>query len=83
MSEGHEMKTLLNPSASSGQARFGSFFKHYGFIVKFLEDISREQVVLFFFAILLICNSFYKVTKYGAEKATEGLVQHRFCKRAG
>jgi hypothetical protein len=51
------MKLLLNPSASSGQARFGSFFKHYGFIVKFLENISREQVVLFFFvAILLIFN---------------------------
>jgi len=42
------MKTLLNGT-------FGSFwlgiFPHYGFIVKFLEDISREQDVLFFLGI--------------------------------
>jgi hypothetical protein len=30
---------------------FYMFFQHYGFIVKFLENISREQGVLFFLGI--------------------------------
>ena len=43
------MKTLLNGS-------FGRFFRYYGFIVKFLENISREQDVLFFFRHSFLAN---------------------------
>ena len=55
------------------------FRKSRNFALCLIDDFvfSKLFYTLFFVAILLIFNQFYKVTKYSAEKATEGLVQHR------
>ena len=57
--------------------------KSRNFPLCLIDDLvfSKRFYTLFFVAILLIFNQFYKVTKYGAEKTTEGLVQHCICKR--
>ena len=54
------------------------FRKSRNFALCLIDDFvfSKLFYTLFFVAILLIFNQFYKVTKYSAEKATEGLVQY-------
>ena len=61
------------------------FRKSRNFALCLIDDFvfSKLFYTLFFVAILLIFNQFYKVTKYSAEKATEGLVQQQFGKMAG
>ena len=74
---------ILKGTLASSQHRNRTFKplqklrKSRNFALCLIDDFvfSKLFYTLFFVAILLIFNQFYKVTKYGAEKATEGLVQ--------
>ena len=87
----HVSGVILKGTLASSQHRNRTFKplqklrKSRNFALCLIDDFvfSKLFYTLFFVAILLIFNQFYKVTKYSAEKATEGLVQQAFCKIAG
>ena len=57
--------------------------KSRNFALCLIDDFvfSKLFYTLFFVVIVLNFNYLYKVTKYGAEKATEGLVQQDTARR--